>query len=76
MEARFSAPIQTGPGAHPASYIMGTGCFQGIKRPGCGIGYVGVCICVGMCVGCVGGCVWVRVYGVCVRVRVCARIRR
>ena len=24
-EARFSAPVQTGPGAHPASYTMGTG---------------------------------------------------
>ena len=23
--ARFSAPAQTGPGAHPASYTMGTG---------------------------------------------------
>jgi hypothetical protein len=23
--ARFSAPVQTGPGAHPASYKMGTG---------------------------------------------------
>ena len=23
--ARFSAPIQTGPGAHPVSYTMGTG---------------------------------------------------
>ena len=25
--ARFFAPAQTGPGAHPASYIMGTGVF-------------------------------------------------
>ena len=31
MEARFSAPIQTGPGAHPASYTMGTGSFPGVK---------------------------------------------
>jgi hypothetical protein len=23
--ARFSPPVQTGPGAHPASYTMGTG---------------------------------------------------
>jgi len=23
--ARFSAPVQTSPGAHPASYTMGTG---------------------------------------------------
>jgi hypothetical protein len=31
--ARFSAPIQTGPGTHPASYTTGTGSFPGIKRP-------------------------------------------
>ena len=29
--ARFSAPVQTGPGAHPASCTMGTGSFPGIK---------------------------------------------
>jgi hypothetical protein len=29
--ARFSAPIQTGPGAHPASCTMGTGFFPGVK---------------------------------------------
>jgi hypothetical protein len=34
---RFSTPDQTGPGAHTASYIMGTGSFLGIKRPGRGI---------------------------------------
>ena len=27
--ARFSAPVQTGPGAHAASYTMGTGVFPG-----------------------------------------------
>jgi len=32
--ARFSAPIQTGPGVHPASYTMGTESFLGVKRPG------------------------------------------
>jgi hypothetical protein len=32
-----SAPVQTGPGAHPASYTMGTGSFPGVKRPGRGI---------------------------------------
>jgi len=33
--ARFSAPVQTGPGAHPASCTMGTGSFPGDKeRPG------------------------------------------
>ena len=35
--ARFSAPVQTGPGAHPTSYTMGTGPFPGVKRPGRGI---------------------------------------
>ena len=35
--ARFSAPVQTGPGAHPAFYTMGTGSFPGIKRPGRGV---------------------------------------
>ena len=29
--ARFSAPIQTGPGAQPASCTMGTGSFPGVK---------------------------------------------
>ena len=33
---RFSAPVQTGPGAHPASYVVGTGSFPGVKRPGRG----------------------------------------
>ena len=31
MGARFSAPVQTGPGAHPASSTMGTGSFPGVK---------------------------------------------
>ena len=35
MGARFSAPVQTGPGAHPTSCTMGTGSFPGGKeRPG------------------------------------------
>jgi len=29
--SRFSAPIQTGPGAHPAYCTMGTGSFPGVK---------------------------------------------
>jgi hypothetical protein len=29
--ARFSASVQTGPGAHPASCTMGTGSFPGLK---------------------------------------------
>jgi hypothetical protein len=33
--ARFSAPAQTGPGAHPGFYTRGTGSFPGGKeRPG------------------------------------------
>jgi hypothetical protein len=35
-EARFYAPVQTGPGAHPAPYTMGTESFPGVKRPGRG----------------------------------------
>ena len=31
MGARFSAPVQTGPGAHPASCTMGTESFPGVK---------------------------------------------
>jgi hypothetical protein len=29
--ARFSAPVQTGTGAHPASCTMGTGSFPGVN---------------------------------------------
>jgi hypothetical protein len=31
---RDFAPAHTGPGAHPASYTMGTESFPGVKRPG------------------------------------------
>ena len=31
MGARFSASVQTGPGAHPASCTMGTGSLAGVK---------------------------------------------
>jgi hypothetical protein len=35
MEARFSAPVQTGSGAHPASCTIGNRVFPGgRKRPG------------------------------------------
>ena len=37
VRARFSAPIQTGPGAHSASYTMGTGSFLELKRPERGV---------------------------------------
>ena len=30
---RFSAPVQTGPGAHSAFYTMITGSFPRVKRP-------------------------------------------
>jgi len=33
-EARFSAPVQKGPGAHPASCAMVTGFSGGKERPG------------------------------------------
>ena len=35
--ARFSAAVQTGPVAHPASYTMGTVSFPGVKLPGRGV---------------------------------------
>jgi hypothetical protein len=35
VEARFSAPVQTGPEAHPVSCTMGTGSFPGLM---CGRG--------------------------------------
>ena len=34
---RFSTSVQTGPGAHPASYTMSTVSFPGVKRPGRGV---------------------------------------
>jgi hypothetical protein len=37
VEARFSTSVQTGPGAHPAAYTMGTESFLGVKRPGRGV---------------------------------------
>jgi len=30
---KFSAPVQTSPGANPDSYTSGTGSFLGRKRP-------------------------------------------
>jgi hypothetical protein len=40
LGVRFSAPVQTGPGAHPASYTMDTGCFLGVNRPGRGVDHL------------------------------------
>jgi len=31
LEARFSTPVQTGPGAHPASCTVGTVSFPGVR---------------------------------------------
>ena len=39
-EARFSAPVQAGSGAHPASCTMGTGSFPAVKRPGRGLDHL------------------------------------
>jgi len=39
LEAKFSAPVQTSPGAHPASYTLGTGFFFGVRRLGHGVNY-------------------------------------
>jgi hypothetical protein len=36
VEARFSASVQRGPRAHPASRTMGTGSFPRVKQPGRG----------------------------------------
>jgi hypothetical protein len=38
--ARFSAPVQTGPEAHPPSYTVGTGSFPGVKRSGSGVDHL------------------------------------
>jgi hypothetical protein len=38
--ARFSAPVQTGLGAHPVSCTMGTGSFPGVKRSGRGVNHL------------------------------------
>jgi hypothetical protein len=37
--ARFSAPVQTGPGAYPTSYAMGTGSSPELERPLCGVNH-------------------------------------
>ena len=35
--ARFSTPVQTGSGVHPAPYRMGIGSFPGVSRPRRGV---------------------------------------
>ena len=39
LGARFSTPVQTGPGTHPVSYTMRTGSFPGVNWPGRGVGH-------------------------------------
>jgi len=40
VRMRFSTPVQTGTGAYPTSYMMGTGSFLGVKQPGCGFDHL------------------------------------
>ena len=37
MGERYSAPVQTGLGSHPAFYTTGTGSFPGVMRPRRGV---------------------------------------
>ena len=37
--ARYSASVETGPGAHPASYTMGKRSFPVVKRPVRGVNH-------------------------------------
>ena len=39
LEAKFSARVPTGPGAHPAFYTVGTGSFPEAKRPRRGVNH-------------------------------------
>jgi len=39
----LSAPVQTGPGAHPASYTVCTGSFLGVKPPVRGVDHLPPC---------------------------------
>jgi hypothetical protein len=36
---RFSAPVQTSPATHSASYKMSNGSFPGVKQPGRGVNH-------------------------------------
>ena len=40
VSARFSAQVQTGPGAHPTSCTVGTSPFAGVKRPARGVNHL------------------------------------
>ena len=39
VNARFSAPVQIGPGAHPTSYTTGTGSLPAAQQQGRGVDY-------------------------------------
>jgi len=39
VDARFFAPVQTGPEAHPASCIMDTVLLKEVKRPELGVNH-------------------------------------
>jgi len=39
MGARFSSPVLTGPGVHPASHTVDTASFPGVKRSGRGVNH-------------------------------------
>ena len=43
-EARFSPPVETGPGAHPSCYTICTGSLQGVKPPRRGVDHPSPCI--------------------------------
>jgi hypothetical protein len=36
---KFSVPVETGPGAHPDSYTVGTGSLQEVIGPQCGVNH-------------------------------------
>jgi len=39
VEVRFCTPVQTNPGAHIASYTMGTSSFPGVKQLGLSVNH-------------------------------------
>jgi len=39
VEVRFSTPVQVNPGAHIASYTVGTSSFLGVKQLGLGVNH-------------------------------------
>ena len=43
MGKKFTPLVQTGSGAHPACYTMGTGSFPGVNRPGRGVDHPRPC---------------------------------